>query len=165
MSAAVHARAQAHTPGQQCDRCEGFCLQGAEHRFDAGVEMSFRIGQRVRHQDYKRQRVTGIVRSLSVDGEQGLMVSIVLDAPIVIPEGHGIPEIKIWNQHAKAHEFSPFDERDELVEELLAVAQRCERRLTAEKWRTEGPREALDPEALLLLDLRATIAKTTGSGA
>lgn len=98
---------------------------------DAGVQMQFRIGQRVRHTDYKGQRVTGVVRALSIDGEQGLMVSIALDTPIVIPEGPGYAAINIHTRHAQAHEFSPFDERDELIAEMRellcsvhAIAQR-----------------------------------------
>lgn len=90
---------------------------------NAGVEMSFRIGQTVRHRDYKGQRVTGAVRSLSVDAERGLMVEIVLDAPIVIPAGHGYGPVELHTQHAPAHEFTPFDERDELMAELLQALQ------------------------------------------
>lgn len=108
-----------HAPGQQCNACEGFCLQPVGTRIDAGVEVSLRIGQRVRHQDYQGQRVTGVVRGLSVESERGLMVSIALDAPIVIPEGDGHAAIRIYSQHAPAHEFSAFDERDELVAEML----------------------------------------------
>lgn len=107
------------TPGRVCDLCEGFCLQPV----DARVDMSFRIGQRVRHQDYKGQRVTGVVTSLSVDSERGLMVCIALDAPIVIPAGHGHRAINIYTQHAQAHEFSTFDERDALVAELLSACR------------------------------------------
>lgn len=87
-------------------------------RIDAGVEMSFRIGQRVRHHDYKGQRVTGVVKSLSIESEQGLMVSIALDSPTVIPAGDGFAAINLYSQHAPAHEFSPFDERDDVVAEL-----------------------------------------------
>jgi hypothetical protein len=86
---------------------------------NAGVDMSFRIGQRVRHQDYDGKRVTGVVRGLTVDGERGLMVTIALDAPIVIPEGNGCREIHIHNQHAPAHEFSAFEGRDEIASDLL----------------------------------------------
>lgn len=102
---------------------------------DASVEMSFRIGQHVRHRDYKGQRVTGVVRGLSVDSEQGLLVDIVLDAPIVIPAGDGFAAISIYHQHAQAHEFAPFDERDELIAEMLAALQgvvRVADRATAE---------------------------------
>lgn len=89
---------------------------------DAGVDLSFRIGQRVRHQDYKGKRVTGVVKSLSIDSDRGLMVSIALDAPIVIEVGESRP-IDIWNQTAPAHEFVPFDERDEVIAALLAALQ------------------------------------------
>jgi hypothetical protein len=88
---------------------------------DAGADMSFRIGQHVRHRDYKGERVTGVVRSLELDSERGLMVCIALDAPIVIPAGEGYSETRIWNQHAPAHEFRPFDERDELIAELVSA--------------------------------------------
>lgn len=90
---------------------------------DASVELSFRIGQRVSHREYQGKLVTGVVRSLSVDGEQGLMISIALDAPIVIPAGDGFNAINIYTQHAQAHEFAPFDERDELIAEMLAALQ------------------------------------------
>lgn len=92
----------------------------AMQRIDAGVDLSFRIGQRVRHQDYKGKRVTGVVRGLSIDSEQGLMVSIALDAPIVIETGVSRP-IDIWDQTAPAHEFAPFDDRDELIADMLGV--------------------------------------------
>lgn len=153
-----------HTPGRTCDACEGFCLQSLEHPVDAGVEMSIRIGQHVRHRDYKGQRVTGVVRGMWVDSEGRLEVDISLDAPIVIPARNADDrEVSIWRQHVPAHELAPFDERDELIAALLGVAQRCEQRMAAEKWSTDAPREALAPEAALLLDLRAAIAKATGS--
>jgi hypothetical protein len=120
----------------------------AQQQGDAGVDMSFRIGQRVRHQDYKGKRVTGVVRGLSLDSEQGLMVSIALDAPIVIPESEGIRRIDIWNQHAPAHEFSPFDERDELIAELLASLQ--------------GVIAVADRESDEFIRARAAIAKAAG---
>lgn len=112
-----------HRPGQRCDECEGFCLQQVERAPNAGVDMSFRIGQRVRHHDYKGQRVTGVVRALSIDNERGLMVEVTLDAPIIIPARDDMREISIWHQSDQAHEFSPFDERDELIEELVAALQ------------------------------------------
>ena len=128
---------------------------------DHGIDFSLRIGQRVKHHDYQGKRVTGVVRGLSVDDERGLIVSCFLDEPIVIAAGHGFDATKIFWQNAQAHEFSPFDERDEVIAELLAVVQRCEQRLTAEKWVTSGPRDAFAPEAVLLLDLRAAITKAT----
>ena len=89
----------------------------------AGVEISLRIGQRVRHQDYQGKRVTGVVRGLSIDLENALMVDCVLDAPIVIPPGDGFSEIQIHRQHAPAHEFAPFDDRDEVIEKLLTTLE------------------------------------------
>jgi hypothetical protein len=136
-----------HTPGRVCDACEGFCLQPVER--DAGIEMSFRIGQRVRHRDYKGARVTGIVRSLSVESETGLMVTIALDSPIVIPKsGYLDRAIEIWTQHAQAHEFSAFDERDELIAEMLAacrayIADREEAGCTADSTAVKAMRAAI----------------------
>jgi hypothetical protein len=76
------------------------------------------VGQRVRHIDYMGQRVTGVIHGLSVCPERGLMVDCRLDDPIVIPADEHSAEIKIWSQHAQAHEFTPFDERDEQIEQL-----------------------------------------------
>ena len=85
------------------------------------MEISLRIGQRVRHTDYKGQRVTGVVTGLQVDSDRALIADVVLDKAIVIPaDAHG-PEITVRHQHAPAHEFSPFDERDELMAEILAA--------------------------------------------
>lgn len=132
----------------------------------ASLEISLRIGQRVRHHDFHGKRVTGVVRGLSVDSENGLCADIALDEAIVIPPLNDEDrEIRIYHQHVPAHELAPFDEREELIAALLGVAQRCEQRLAAEKWRTDGPREALAPEAVLLLDLRAAIEKATGAAA
>lgn len=131
----------------------------------AGVEISLRIGQRVRHRDFHGKRVTGVVRGLSVDNEDNaLHADIVLDEAIVIPPINADDrELRIYRQYVPAHELAPFDEREELIAALLGVAQRCEQRLAAEKWRTDGPREALAPEAVLLLDLRTAIAKARGA--
>jgi hypothetical protein len=132
----------------------------------ACAEISLRIGQRVRHKDYQGKRVTGIVRGLFIDGDDHtLKAQVALDAPIIIPPGYGFDQINIWHQHIPAHELSPFDEREELIADLVKVAHRCEQRLAAQKWVTDGPREALAPEAVLLLDLRAAIANATGSAA
>ena len=109
-----------HTPGQTCDACEGHCLQRAP--VDAGVELSLRIGQRVRHHDYKGQRVTGVVRGISVDREGALQVDLALDAAIVIPAIGVYQEDRIWNQRIPAHELAAFDDRDELIADLLERA-------------------------------------------
>lgn len=90
----------------------------------AGVALNLTIGQRVRHHDHKGQRVTGIVRSLGIEDGR-LMAGIGLDAPIVIPaRSDDDREIRIYNQHVCAVELAPFDDRDELIEELSgALAQ------------------------------------------
>ncbi len=120
-----------------------------------------RVGQRVRHTDYKGQRVTGVVYGLSIDSEQGLMVDCVLDEPIVMPATAYCEEVKLYRQYAQAHEFTAFDERDELVEELtkaLDILRDC----------LENSIELLghDPADDARVKLaRAAIAKATGSAA
>jgi hypothetical protein len=85
------------------------------------------IGLRVRHHDFNGRRVTGVVHGLALDDGR-LMVDCALDAPIVIAgdEHHG--PIHLHRQYAPAHEFSPFDERDELIAELAEALQRLDRR-------------------------------------
>jgi len=63
-----------------------------------------------------------VVQSISVDREQGLMVEIGLDDPIVI-DGDGERPISLHRQYAPAHEFQPFDDRDEQIAELLVACQ------------------------------------------
>jgi len=85
-----------------------------------GVEISLRIGQRVRHRDYLGRRVTGIVNGLHVESEQGLTASVILDEPIIIPARcEGDREVHINWQTCPVTEFSPFDDRDEQIAELL----------------------------------------------
>jgi hypothetical protein len=130
----------------------------AAHAPDAGAEVSLRIGQRVRHRDYKGQRITGVVRGLSVDGEDVLHADIALDAAIVIPPlGDDDHELRIYRQHVPAHELAPFDEREELVTEMLAAL-----RLAA-----EAMGGSTDPTLLGRADkaVRAAIAKATGGAA
>lgn len=86
----------------------------------AGIALTLQIGQRVRHCDYKGQRVTGTVRGLMTE-EQALMATIGLDQPIVIPAGHGCRQVDIYTQHVPAHELAAFDDRDELIAEMLAA--------------------------------------------
>ena len=96
------------------------------HELIAEMRVSLAIGQRVRHTDYKRQRVTGVVHGMNIEAERGLMVTVLLDEPIVIPPIAGIEgdrETLIHWQTAQAHEFAPFDERDELIAEMLAELQ------------------------------------------
>lgn len=88
----------------------------------ASLEISLRIGQRVRHSDYKGKRVTGVVRGLSVDGDDVLHADIALDDAIVLPpindDDH---ELRIYRQHVPAHELAPFDEREELIGKMTAA--------------------------------------------
>ena len=86
-----------------------------------GIQMSLHLGQRVRHQDYKGQRVTGVVRGLEIDSVGVLRADIRLDAPIVIPRFGDGREIELWTQNVDALELTPFDPRDELVAEMLAA--------------------------------------------
>lgn len=90
---------------------------------DAGIDLALRIGQHVRHRDHNGQRVTGFVRGFSIQSDNTLQVDIVLDAPIVIPASDNHRRVDIWHQHVPAHELSPFDHRDELVEEMLQALQ------------------------------------------
>lgn len=124
----------------------------------AGVEVSLRIGQRVRHTDYNGRRVTGIVRGLMVDTEQGLMVDCALDAPIVIPARGDFAETKLYRQYAPAHEFCPFDEREELIREM------AEALAALDQWNS-GATEDDSAEwlARVLKQARAALAKATGS--
>ena len=118
----------------------------------AGTTFALSIGQRVKHHDYKGRRVTGVVRLLSIDPERGLMVDIALDKPIVIPPlTSDDREIRVYSQYAQAHEFTPFDERDELLAEMLEA-------LRASVAFVEGAPGAVEPFALI----RAVIAKAEG---
>jgi len=95
---------------------------------DAGVDISLRIGQRVRaHQSHNRRRPSpvGVVRGLELDADGGLMVQVLLDAPIIIPASSGYSEISIWHQRWPAHEVAPLDESAQLVAELLRAAKQA----------------------------------------
>lgn len=129
----------------------------------AGVEISLHIGQRIRHRDYKGQRVTGVVHGLSIDSDRVLQADVVLDAPIVIPPGHGFSAIDIRRQHVPAHELSAFDDRDELIAQLLDAARQAERLLGAQSWIADASSTA--PEAIALVALRVAITRATGSAA
>jgi len=131
---------------------------------DAGVEVSLRIGQRVRHRDYKGQRVTGVVRGLSLDSDGALQADIALDTPIVIPAFNEFAATNIYRQHVPAHELAAFDDRDELVAELLALAIRTEAWTVAvEKEQiARGERYELSQ---FVHDLRTAIAKAPGIAA
>lgn len=129
-------------------------MSDAQNPPAAGIALALHIGQRVRHRDYKGTRVTGIVRGLYIDSERGLMVDCALDSPIVIPPGDGYSEIAIHQQHAPAHEFSPFDEHEELTAELLKTVQALEI-LFAPCARDSTQADWIDKA-------RAVIAKATG---
>lgn len=119
------------------------------------IEISLRIGQHVRHRDYKGERVTGIVSGLSLDSDRVLQADIVLDAPIIIPARDADDrEIRIWRQHVPVHELRPFDDRDELIAELRLAC--------------EGLLSAAETGIASLGAIRAgrvAIAKVTGSAA
>lgn len=150
-----------HTPGRRCDACEGFCLHATEGRVEAGLEVSLRLGQRVHHRDYKGQRVTGVVRGLSIDG-RSVLANIALDAPIVIPaRGSTDGDISIWHQNVPAVELTPFDDRDELLAGLLAALEEARTGLLWYQDRNPGQTDGSDDEAMARID--AAIAKATGS--
>lgn len=86
-----------------------------------------RLGQRVRHTDYQGRRVTGVIVGLSIDHERGLMVDCALDKPIVIPAMGHYAATHITRQHAQAHEFTPFDDRDDLISQLRAAVASYQR--------------------------------------
>ena len=121
----------------------------------AALEISLRIGQHVRHRDYQGKRVTGVVRGLSVDGEDVLHAEIALDDAIVIPpinsDDH---ELRIYRQCVPAHELAPFDEREELIAGMVALLRRMEE---------EYDDHAHHALAIFIDDIRAAIAKATGS--
>jgi len=123
----------------------------------AAIEISLRIGQRVRHHDFHGKRVTGVVRGLTVDSEDVLHADIALDAPIVIPAlGEGDRELQIYRQHVPAHELAPFDEREELIAGMVGLLRQMEKEYDDHQHR------AL---AVFIDDIRAQIAKATGSAA
>jgi len=130
---------------------------------DAGIEMSIRIGQRVRHQDYQGQRVTGVVRGLSIDEDRALIAAVALDTPIVIPASGDGREIRLQWQNVPAHELAPFDEREELIAELVAALE------AEQEWQARDAAGELDPdldyETVVGAKRRAAIAKATGSAA
>ncbi|MBN9411362.1 MAG: hypothetical protein J0H69_19630 [Burkholderiales bacterium] len=142
-----------HTHGAACTRCEGFCLADKPALPSVGMAPALHIGQRVRHcRDYGAQRVIGVIRTLTWHTEEGtLKADILLDDPIVIPASEHYGETRIWSQFVPAHELTPYDERDDLIAELLASLMHC----TTD----EGPDQAQ-------LDCaRALIAKATGAPA
>lgn len=123
----------------------------------ASLEISLRIGQHVRHQDYRGKRVTGVVRGLTVDSSDVLHADLALDEAIVIPpinpDDH---ECRIYRQHVPAHELAPFDEREELIGEL---------RRALESLMALESRGRVMPVGREWDAARAAIAKATGSPA
>ena len=115
-----------------------------------GIGLVLHIGQRVRYQDYKGERVIGTVRALAIE-DQALMATIGLDRPIVVPAGHGYRSIDIHTQHVPAHELVPFDDRDELMAKMLAALIAL----------TTPPHDAAI--ATNYANARAVIAKATGA--
>lgn len=128
-----------------------------------GIDLSLRIGQRVRHQDYKGQRVTGVIRTIDIDAERGLMVTINLDAPIVIPATEKFREIPIYTQHAPAHEFSPFDERDEVLAALVEAITLQSKAMERICLGGEDPSDVVDDG--LIATVNAALAKADGVSA
>lgn len=121
-----------------------------------GVEVSLRIGQRVRHHLHKDKRVTGIVTTLTLDIERGLMANVDLDEPIIIPARFdGDREVHIHRQFAEVTEFAPFDDRDELIAEMLATLRNALAGLEFARGYVENDN--------LLAEIDAVIAKTTGA--
>jgi hypothetical protein len=124
----------------------------------ASMEISLRIGQHVRHRDYKGKRVTGVVRGLSVDSEDVLHADIALDEPIVIPPLDAEDrELPIYRQHVPAHELAPFDEREELIEELTKALKLCAAVCAGETTTKSGLIDALEKA-------RAALHRATGEG-
>lgn len=121
---------------------------------EAKLEISLRIGQRVRHRDYRGKRVTGVVRGLSVDSEDVLHADIALDEAIVIPPiNEDDRECRIHRQHVPAHELAPFDEREELIEGMLGLLRRMEE---------EYDDHAHYALAIFIDDIHAAVARATG---
>lgn len=132
-------------------------MSAQKHTPTASVEISLRIGQRVRHHDFHGKRVTGIVRGLSVGSEDVLHADIALDEAIVIPPiNDDDRELRIYRQHVPAHELAPFDEREELIAGMLSLLRRMEDQYN------DNPTVGL---SLFIDDIRAAIAKATGGGA
>lgn len=123
-----------------------------------GVEVSLHIGQHVRHRDHAGKRVTGRINSLQVESEQGLTASVILDEPIIIPaRGEGDREIRINWQTCPVTEFTPFDDRDELIAEMLAALLKARAGLLEARGFIENDE--------LLYEIDIAISKVTGAAA
>ena len=135
-------------------------MSAAQHTPGPGIEISLRIGQRVRHcQDFKGRRVIGVIQSLYLS-EGVLSAEIGLDEPLVIDGLKDSPPISLYRQNVPAHELASFDERDELIAELLAALEDARNGI---RWYQDRCPEAVDgsdDEAAARID--AAIAKATG---
>lgn len=105
--------------------------------------------------------MTGVVHGISVDSDRVLQADLVLDAPIVIPAlSPEDRELSIWRQHVPAHELVPFDDRDELIAELVAALK------AEQEWQARDAAGELDPEwdyeAMVGAKRRAAIVKASG---
>lgn len=141
-----------HTPARQL----------ARGLVDAGVELSLRIGQRVRHcNDFKGRRVIGVIRALSLS-EDVLHAEIGLDEPLVIdalsPEDRAI---HLYRQNVPAHELTPFDERDEVISQLLQALDEARNGLLWYRDRNPGQSDGSDDEAMERIDAAIAKASTT----
>ena len=123
-------------------------MSAAQHTPGSGIEISLRIGQRVRHcDDFKGRRVIGVIQSLYLsDGV--LSAEIGLDEPLVIDGLKDSLPIKLYRQNVPAHELAPFDDRDELIAEMRAALQ--------------GVVRVADRATVEFDAARAAIAKVTG---
>jgi hypothetical protein len=130
----------------------------------AGLEISLRIGQHVRHRDFNGKRVTGVVRGLSIDSEDVLCAEIALDDAIVItPINSDDHELRIYRQYVPAHELAPFDERDELIAGLLQALRDTEQALSVLEARNDTPPHITPVLRRQFETLREAIAKAEGA--
>lgn len=141
----------------------------------AALEVSLRIGQRVRHQDFKGKRVTGIVRGLSVDSDDVLHADIALDDAIVIPpRNENDSELRLYHQYVPAHELAPFDEREEMLAGMLTELRAARSYIQASRDNLSDchrnpvsgklhPANVCDEDNALLARIDAVIAKATGA--
>jgi hypothetical protein len=135
----------------------------AQLQVASAAAFNLRIGQRVHHREHEGRRVTGVVHGLNIESERGLVVAILLDEPIVIRKiNEDDREVNIYWQTAQAHEFAPFDERDELiaglVDSLNEVLDLCAIGDVDEDTEAYGWGEAIKRA-------KESIAKATGSAA
>ncbi len=95
------------------------------HTPSACAAIDLRIGQHVRHTEFRGQRVTGVVIGLSLGESRELMADVVLHQPIIIPasaDGRWA-ETSVHRQYVPVVELSPYDERDDLIADLLKACE------------------------------------------